>query len=77
MGRDEGGQRVMRRILCGTTALVVAGLTAGNASAASGLKLGITGFFRNAIGASWGNGPQATFPRHQPLAAPPASPPPA
>jgi outer membrane protein OmpU len=52
----------MKRILYGTTAMVVAGLTAGDASAASGLKLGITGFFRNAIGASWGNGPQATFP---------------
>ena len=77
MGRDEGGQRVMRRILCGTTALVVAGLTAGNASAASGLKLGITGFFRNAIGASWGNGPQVNIPLPPTAAAPPASPPPA
>jgi outer membrane protein OmpU len=62
MGRDDGGRRAMKRVLYATTALVVAGLTAGNASAASGLKLGITGFFRNAIGASWGNGPQATFP---------------
>ena len=52
----------MKRFLYGTTAMVVAGLTAGNASAASGLKLGIAGFFRNSIGASWGNGPQATFP---------------
>ncbi len=58
----------MKGILYGTTALVVAGLTAGQASAASGLKLGIAGYFRNAIGASWGNGPQATF-----AAAPPAS----
>jgi outer membrane protein OmpU len=30
---------------------------AGEASAASGLKLGITGFYRNAIGGSFGNGP--------------------
>ena len=52
----------MKRALYGTTALVVACLTAGNASAASGLKLGIAGFFRNAIGAAWGNEPQATFP---------------
>ena len=57
----------MKRILDGTTALVVAGLTVGDAAAASGLKLGITGFFRNAIGAAWGNEPQATF-----AAAPPA-----
>src|SRR5262249_44710655 len=47
----------MKRILCGTTALVAVGLVAGEAPAASGLKLGITGFFRNAIGASFGNSP--------------------
>jgi hypothetical protein len=52
----------MKRLLYGTTALVAAGLAAGEASAASGLKLGITGFYRNAIGASWGNGPQAALP---------------
>jgi hypothetical protein len=52
----------MKRILYGTTALVAAGLMAGEASAASGLKLGITGFFRNAIGASWGNQPEANAP---------------
>ena len=33
------------------------GLVAGDASAASGLKLGITGFYRNAIGGSFGNSP--------------------
>ena len=43
----------MKRLLYGTTALVAAGLAAGEASAASGLKLGITGFYRNAIGAAW------------------------
>ena len=52
----------MRRVLCGTTALVAASLVAGEASAASGLQLGINGFFRNVIGASWGNGPMANVP---------------
>jgi len=52
----------MRRVLCGTTALVAASLAAGEASAASGLQLGINGFFRNAIGAAWGNGPMANVP---------------
>ena len=47
----------MRKVLYGTTALVAAGLVAGEASAASGLKLGITGFYRNAIGGSFGNSP--------------------
>ena len=47
----------MKKVLYGTTALVAAGLVAGEASAASGLKLGITGFYRNAIGGSFGNGP--------------------
>jgi outer membrane protein OmpU len=51
----------MRRVLFGTTALVAAGLAAGEASAASGLKLGITGFYRNAIGAAWGNEPAASI----------------
>jgi predicted porin len=44
----------MKKILCGTTALVAAGLLAGEASAASGLKLGITGFYRGAMGATIG-----------------------
>jgi outer membrane protein OmpU len=47
----------MRRVLYGTTALVAAGLAAGEASAASALKLGITGFYRNSIGGSFGNSP--------------------
>jgi predicted porin len=47
----------MKKVLYGTTALVAAGLVAGEASAASGLKLGITGFYRNAIGGSFGNSP--------------------
>src|SRR5690348_9126391 len=47
----------MKTRLYGTTALVAVGLMAGDASAASGLQLGITGFFRNAIGAAWGNEP--------------------
>ncbi len=44
-----------RRILCGTTALIAAGGFTMQADAASGLKLGITGFYRNSIGASFGN----------------------
>ncbi|HEY2112241.1 MAG TPA: hypothetical protein VGH25_10995, partial [Dongiaceae bacterium] len=56
----------MRANLHGTTALVAVGLvagglTAGEATAASGLKLGITGFYRNAIGGSFGNSPTSTF----------------
>jgi len=47
----------MKKALYGTTALVAAGLVAGDASAASGLKLGITGFYRNAIGGTFGNSP--------------------
>ena len=53
----------MKKVLYGTTALVAAGLVAGEASAASGLKLGITGFYRNAIGGSFGNGPTTNIPR--------------
>src|SRR6516164_3689493 len=45
----------MKGVLCGTTALVAAALAMGEASAAGGLKLGITGFYRNAIGGSFGN----------------------
>jgi outer membrane protein OmpU len=40
----------MKKVLYGTTALVAAGLAAGQADAASGLKLGITGFYRGAGG---------------------------
>jgi outer membrane protein OmpU len=53
----QKGNFVMKKVLYGTTALVAAGLVAGEASAASALKLGITGFYRNAIGGSFGNGP--------------------
>src|SRR5215475_6561985 len=51
----------MKRVLYGTTALVAAGLAAGDTMAASGLKLGITGFYRNAIGGSFGNSPTSKF----------------
>ncbi len=47
----------MKKVLYGTTALVAAGLAAGEASAASGLKLGIAGFYNNSIGGSFGNAP--------------------
>jgi hypothetical protein len=47
----------MKKALYGTTALIAAGLVAGEASAASGLKLSITGFYRNSIGGSIGNAP--------------------
>jgi outer membrane protein OmpU len=46
-----------RRMLCGATALVAVGLSAGEAVAASGLKLGITGFYNNSIGSSFGRAP--------------------
>src|SRR5215831_6554912 len=58
----EKGTFVMKKVLYGTTALVAAGLVAGEASAASGLKLGITGFYRNAIGGSFGNSPTTKYP---------------
>ena len=47
----------MRASLLSTTTLVAVTLVAGEATAASGLKLGITGFYRNAIGGSFGNSP--------------------
>ena len=47
----------MKTWIMGTSALVTAALAAGEAGAASGLKLGITGFYRNAIGGSFGNSP--------------------
>ena len=58
----------MRKILHRTTALVAASLVAGEALAADGLKLGITGFYRNAIGGSFGNSPTTKFPGSGPLA---------
>jgi hypothetical protein len=42
----------MKTWIMGTSALMTAALAAGEAGAASGLKLGITGFYRNAIGGS-------------------------
>jgi outer membrane protein OmpU len=45
----------MKKALYGTTALVAAALVAGQADAASGLKLGISGFYRGAIGATFGD----------------------
>jgi outer membrane protein OmpU len=52
----------MKKILYGTTAMVAAGLAAGGASAASGLKLGINGFYNNSIGGSFGNAPTTQVP---------------
>jgi predicted porin len=43
--------------LKGTTALVAASLVAGDSLAGSAFELGVTGFYRNAIGASFGNAP--------------------
>jgi len=54
----EKGTFVMKKALYGTTALVAAAVIAGQADAASGLKLGITGFYRGAIGASFGDSNQ-------------------
>ena len=56
----------MKKLLLGTTALVAVGLGAGEASAASALKLGITGFYRNSIGGSFGNDPTTQIRRHRP-----------
>jgi outer membrane protein OmpU len=42
--------------LYGTTALVTAAALAGQAGAASGLKLGITGYYRGAMGGTFGSG---------------------
>src|SRR5215831_15466473 len=47
----------MKKALYGTTALIAAGLVAGEASAAGGLKLSITSFYRNSLGGSVGNAP--------------------
>ena len=45
----------MKTALYGTTALVAAAVVAGQADAASGLKLGITGYYRGAVGVTFGN----------------------
>jgi hypothetical protein len=50
----------MKKALYGTTALVAAAMVAGQADAASGLKLGISGFYRGAIGATFGDSNQFT-----------------
>ena len=51
----------MKKALYGTTALVAAAVVAGQADAASGLKLGITGFYRGAVGVSFGDSNTGTF----------------
>ncbi len=56
----EKGTFVMKKALYGTTALVAAAVAAGQADAASGLKLGITGYYRGAIGATFGDSNQFT-----------------
>jgi len=52
--RLERGTYVMKKALYGTTALVAAAVVAGQADARSGLKLGITGFYRGAMGGAFG-----------------------
>ncbi len=49
----------MKRGLYATSALVAAGVTAGEANAASALQLGISGYYRNTIGVQFGNSPGA------------------
>src|ERR1051326_4246661 len=48
----------MKKVLLGSTALVAAGLVASQADAASGLKLGISGYYRGAIGGEFGSSDQ-------------------
>src|SRR5689334_354300 len=57
----EKGTFVMKKALYGTTALVAAVVVAGQADAASGLKLGITGFYRGAVGLTFGDSNTGTF----------------
>src|ERR1700746_2493657 len=54
----------MRRALHGTNALIAVGLATGPAFADSGLKLGITGFYRGSAGAVIGGDsvPNPSFP---------------
>jgi predicted porin len=47
----------MRKSLIFSTALVATASLAGEAPAADGLRLGITGFYRNSIGSSFGSAP--------------------
>jgi len=58
----------MKRLLHGTTALVMVSLLTSEGQAAGGLKLGITGFYRNSIGGSFGNSPTTKFAGTGPLA---------
>src|SRR6266478_8626229 len=55
----EKGTIVMKKALYGTTALVAAAVVAGQADAASGLKLGITGYYRGAMGGTFGSSKSA------------------
>ena len=52
----------MKKVLLGTTALVAAGMVAGQADAASGLKLGISGYYRGAMGGEFGSNDQLAAP---------------
>ena len=52
----------MKKALYGTTALVAAAVAAGQADAASGLKLGITGYYRGAMGGTFGTSNEITAP---------------
>ena len=52
----------MRKLLCGSTALVAAAVVAQQAEAASGLKLGIAGYYRGAMGVTFGDTGNTVFP---------------
>jgi outer membrane protein OmpU len=52
----------MRKYLCGSTALVAVAIAAQQTSAASGLKLGIAGYYRGAIGVTFGDTGNTAFP---------------
>jgi len=51
----------MKKVLLASTALVAAGLVASQADAASGLKLGISGYYRGAVGGEFGSSDGTTF----------------
>ena len=51
----------MKKVLLGSTALVAAGLVASQADAASGLKLGISGYYRGAVGGEFGSSDGTSF----------------
>jgi hypothetical protein len=52
--------RHMKKALFGTTAVVAASLAAGQAGAASALKLGISGYYRGAMGVVLGGESRVT-----------------